>query len=435
MNEHPGYLHSDQIRSITRQFAPPEPEATGFAYGTPAFRKVSLAIFLAGFAAFSLLYSVQPLLLAFSHDYGVTPATSALSLSLATGALAFAILASSVVGRGLPRRPLMFFSIIVAAVLNLATSAAPDWSMLLLARLLEGFVLGGVPAIAMTYLADAIRPQDLGKAMGFYVSGTASGGMVGRVGMGILAEFGSWRMAMAVLGVLGVMAAVGFAMLLPTSHRSDNENRAPLAHHLKLWSQLARQSDLRKLFGVGFLVMSVFVTTFNYAGFRLSIAPFNLSQTSISCLFLTYLAGIVVSPLGGYIADRFGGRLPLAASFGIILLGLTATIPNWLPSVGLGILLITIGFFAAHSIASAWVGRLSGNDKSHASSLYLLAYYLGSGVTGFVGGWFWQHMGWLGVVGLTGLIAAIGGGLAFSIRNVEMFKDHSNKPSARGENA
>ena len=60
--------------------------------GTPAYLRANLALFLAGFATFSLLYCVQPLLPAFAKTFGVSPAESSLALSLSTSLLAFAIL-------------------------------------------------------------------------------------------------------------------------------------------------------------------------------------------------------------------------------------------------------------------------------------------------------------------------------------------------------
>ena len=65
--------------------------------GTPAFRRATIALFLSGFATFSLLYCVQPLMPIFSQDFGVTPAESSLSLSLSTGFLAFAIFGAAAV--------------------------------------------------------------------------------------------------------------------------------------------------------------------------------------------------------------------------------------------------------------------------------------------------------------------------------------------------
>jgi YNFM family putative membrane transporter len=42
--------------------------------------RISLALFMAGFATFSLIYSAQPLLPEFTAEFGVDPATSSLAL-------------------------------------------------------------------------------------------------------------------------------------------------------------------------------------------------------------------------------------------------------------------------------------------------------------------------------------------------------------------
>jgi YNFM family putative membrane transporter len=75
-----------------------------------------------------------------------------------------------------------------------------------------------------------------------------------------------------------------------------------------------------------------------------------------------------------------------------------------------GLLVVTVGFFAAHSVASSWVGRrasmLPGGSPGVASSLYLFAYYLGSSVGGAAGGVAYDHGGWPAVVGyVTALLA------------------------------
>ena len=81
------------------------PVAPGYnRVGSGRFLRASLALFLAGFATFSLLYCVQPLLPAFARDYGISPAASAMALSLTTGALAVAIFVSGAASQLLPRR-------------------------------------------------------------------------------------------------------------------------------------------------------------------------------------------------------------------------------------------------------------------------------------------------------------------------------------------
>jgi MFS family permease len=91
-------------------------------------------------------------------------------LSLSTGFLAFAIICAAAASEGMGRRELMFGAMILAAALNLAAALAPSWQLLLIERTAEGFVLGGVPAVGMTYLAEEIPAGQLGFTMGIYIA-------------------------------------------------------------------------------------------------------------------------------------------------------------------------------------------------------------------------------------------------------------------------
>ena len=80
----------------------------------------------------------------------------------------------------------------------------------------------------------------------------------------------------------------------------------------------------------------------------------------------------------------------------------------------LGVAGLTIGFFMAHSVASGWVGRVAMENRSHAASLYLLAYYMGASVLGSAGGWFWRWGGWDAVTGYcaAAMLGVLGLGIA-----------------------
>jgi YNFM family putative membrane transporter len=45
--------------------------------------------------------------------------------------------------------------------------------------------------------------------MGLFIGGNAIGGMAGRLLTGLLTDLGHWRFAMAMIGVLGLLAAIG----------------------------------------------------------------------------------------------------------------------------------------------------------------------------------------------------------------------------------
>ncbi|NUY03596.1 MFS transporter [Paraburkholderia sp. JPY169] len=376
--------------------------------GSRAYWRASLALLFAGYATFSLLYCVQPLLPSFSEAFNVTPAQSSLSLSLSTAALALAIFVAGFVSEGWSRHKLMTLSLTVSSVLTIGVSVAPHWNQLLVLRTLEGLALGGVPAVAMAYLAEEVHPDGLGLAMGLYVGGTAIGGMAGRVITGVVADLFSWRVAIGTIGVLGLLSMLAFRALLPPSRHFVPRRGLGFAHHRTLLLRQFTRPGLPLLFLLGFVLMGSFVTLYNYIGYRLLAPPYRLNQTEIGAIFIVYLVGVVASPWSGRMADTFGRARVLIGSLLLMVFGLALTMLHPLAAVAAGIACVTFGFFAGHSVASGWVGRLAKDAKGQAAALYLLAYYIGSSLVGSYGGHVWAGHGWNGVVGLVGALLVIG---------------------------
>ncbi|UXN10198.1 MFS transporter [Bartonella sp. HY328] len=399
----------------------------GVLPATKAFHRISLAMFFAGFVTFSLLYCVQPLLPSFASHFHVTPAESSLALSLSTGFLAFSILLSSAFSEALGRRGLMACSMLGAALCNLAAAFAPSWHWLLVARALEGIMLGGVPAVAMAYLAEEISPKGLGKIMGLYVGGTAFGGMMGRVGMGILIEWFDWHGALAIIGVVDLIAAIIFYLLLPKPHHFIRHKGFDVRHHIHAWFGHIGSMRLLLIFCYIFLIFGVFVAILNYANFRLSAPPFNLSPTQIGFVFLSFIAGMIVSPIAGSLTEKYQRSNLLIAAVLILFLGLICTLSTSLIWFITGITLITIGFFTAHSVASAWVGRIAVGAKGHASALYLLFYYMGSSFIGAFGGWFWFKGGWTTVIIFTSCLLLLALIICFYLKKIAKVNEKNTK--------
>ncbi|WP_408320376.1 MFS transporter [Paraburkholderia sp. RL17-347-BIC-D] len=376
--------------------------------GTRAYWRASIALLFAGYATFSLLYCVQPLLPSFSTAFNVTPAQSSLSLSLTTAALALAVFVAGFVSEGWSRHKLMTLSLTLSALLTIGVSIAPQWHQLLVLRTLEGLALGGVPAVAMAYLAEEVHPDGLGLAMGLYVGGTAIGGMAGRVITGVVADLFSWRVAIGTIGVLGILSMLAFRALLPPSRHFVPRRGLGFTHHRTALLKQFTRPGLSLLFLLGFVLMGSFVTLYNYIGYRLLAPPYQLNQTEIGAIFVVYLTGVVASPWSGRMADNFGRARVLTASLLLMVLGLALTMLQPLAAIAAGIACVTFGFFAGHSVASSWVGRLAKDAKGQAAALYLLAYYIGSSVVGSYGGHVWAGFGWNGVAGLVGVLLIIG---------------------------
>jgi YNFM family putative membrane transporter len=376
--------------------------------GTRAYWRASIALLFAGYATFSLLYCVQPLLPSFSAAFNVTPAQSSLTVSLTTAALAVAIFMAGFVSEGWSRHKLMTMSLTVSALLTIGVSIAPQWHQLLVLRALEGLALGGVPAVAMAYLAEEVHPDGLGLAMGLYVGGTAIGGMAGRVITGIVADLFSWRVAIGTIGVLGILSMLAFRSLLPPSRHFVPRRGLGFTHHRSALVRQFRRPGLPMLFLLGFVLMGSFVTLYNYIGYRLLAPPYRLSQTEIGAIFVVYLTGVIASPWSGRMADTFGRARVLTASLLLMAMGLALTMLSPLSAIVGGIACVTFGFFAGHAVASGWVGRLAKEAKGQAAALYLLAYYIGSSLVGSYGGHMWAGYGWNGVAGLVFALLVIG---------------------------
>ncbi|WON78604.1 MFS transporter [Serratia sp. UGAL515B_01] len=365
--------------------------------GTPQFMRVTLALFSAGLATFALLYCVQPILPVLSQDFGISPAESSLSLSFSTGLLAIGLMFTGPLSDAIGRKSVMVVALLLAAICTLICSFMSSWHGILLMRALIGLSLSGVAAVGMTYLSEEIHPSFVAFSMGLYISGNSIGGMSGRLVTGVISDFFSWRVSLAVIGLFALAAACMFWRILPASKhfRASSLRPRTLLINFKLhW----HDKGLPLLFAEGFLLMGSFVTMFNYIGYRLLDSPYQLSQAIVGLLSVVYLTGSYSSPKAGALTSRFGRGPVLQVSILIMLIGILITALAPLSIIFLGMMLFTAGFFASHSVASSWIGRRARRAKGQASSLYLFCYYVGSSVAGTLGGVFWHIIGWSGVV-------------------------------------
>ncbi|GJE60658.1 MFS transporter [Methylobacterium trifolii] len=378
--------------------------------GTPVFRRTAVALAAAGFSTFAVLYSVQPLLPIYADEFNVSPAESSLALSLPCAVLAVALLVVSPLSEVWGRKPVMLASLLASAILTLVAALVPSWHGFLVLRALTGLAASGLPAVAMAYLGEEMHGRAIGLSMGLLVGGNALGGMSGRLIAGVIADHASWRLGIGTIGVLALLAAFAFWWALPPA-RSFRPTRMAWREVPGSFGRHFHDAGLPWLFAEAFLLMGGFVTLYNYIGFRLLDPPFSLSQTAIGAIFVVYLFGTLSSAVTGEVASRLGRRRVLWLAIGFGLAGILMTLSQNLWLVVAGIVVVTIGFFGAHSVASSWVGRRASRDRAQASAVYLCLYYLGSSVLGTAGGWFFAHAGWGGVVvfvfGLYGLALAI----------------------------
>ncbi|MDK1472706.1 MFS transporter [Streptomyces sp. 549] len=396
--------------------APATVGASAPPFPAPGNRRINLALFAVGLATFALLFSTQALLPALSADFGVTPGQASWTVSAATLALAVCVLPLSMLSERFGRRRLMTVSVAVAVGIALVLPLAPNLTTLIVLRAVQGAAIAGIPASAMAYLSEELRPSALVGAIGLFVAGNSVGGMTGRILTGWVADGWGWRTALLAVALLALLGAVVFRLLAPRAH---NFTPAPLAPRALVRTVRGHLGDalLRRLYAIGMLFMVVFGAVYTVVGYRLVQEPFSLSQGVVGSVFVIYLVGTASSAAAGRIVGRLGRRGTLYLAIGTTAAGLALSLVESLTAVLAGLVLITAGFFAGHATASSSVSRSVSSGRAQASALYQMAYYLGSSLGGTVGALAFHAAGWHATVLMAlAALAAAGGITVYATR-------------------
>ncbi|MFI6119945.1 MFS transporter [Streptomyces sp. NPDC051064] len=392
------------VPSSTATVSPTVPDR--LTPGGPGYRRMSFALFAAGIATFALLYSTQALLPAVSASFGATAGQASWTVSAATGALALCVLPLSALSERFGRRQMMTASLSVAVVVGLLVPFAPSLGWLIALRAIQGAALAGLPASAMAYLAEEVRPKALVAAIGLFVAGNSIGGMSGRILSGWVAQLWGWRVALGAIGLLAVACAVVFHFMIPKARHFSPASLNPKALAKTVTGHLS-DPLLRRLYAIGALFMTVFGAVYTVIGYRLVEEPFSLPQGIVGSIFLVYLVGTVSSAAAGRLVARLGRRGALYLAVSTTAMGLLVSLADQLAAVLAGLVLITAGFFAGHAVASSSVSRTATSGRAQASALYQSAYYLGSSAGGTLGAVAFHAGGWAGTVVL-GVLAVLG---------------------------
>ena len=372
--------------------------------GRAAQRRVLAGLFAAGVAAFALLYAPQPLLPELSSTFDVSTTGATWALSLSTAGIVVAVLPMAVLSERVGRRRVMVTSLVVASVLGVLAAFAPTWPVLLVLRALAGLALAGVPATAAAYAAEIAGPARAGVMAGLYIAGTTVGGMSGRLVSGAASDLGGWAAGLGAVAAVAVACTVAAWWLLDPDAPHPGERQKTTQAVAALWRSL---DPLQlKLCTLAFLLMVAFVATYNALTFRLAAPPYELSPTLIGLVFVAYLAGAFASARAGRLADRGSRRTIVLAGAVVLVVGAVATLAAPLPAVVLGVVVLTMGFYAAHGVASGWASAAAPGERGTAAARYTIAYYGGSTAGGPAAGLAWDAGGWALVVALAVVVTA-----------------------------
>lgn len=294
---------------------------------------------------------------------------------------------------------------------NLLCAFAPNYAVLVVARIMIALVSGTLVAVAMTYVPDVTTDRFRTKFIAWVFSGFSIASVVGvPVGTWVDNTFG-WRWAFHMINVLTIMLIVGMVVALPRN-----------SHIVKIGflPQFRLFFDRRIQLGV---LTVVFGAAASYV-FYTYLTPIMRDEVHVPEQYLS--VGLVIfgaaclwsNLYGGKLADRGRGVEPLThirpiyCAHAVLMASLV--VAHWVPVYG-ALLLVVLGMFMYLQNSASQVLYMDVASQSHPGSLNLAAslnsmsFNIGIALGSAVGGLINGHFGlmWLGPVGALFLVCAI----------------------------
>ncbi|WP_150462774.1 MFS transporter [Nesterenkonia ebinurensis] len=354
--------------------------------------RIQLSLISLGVAVFTQIYAIQGVLPEVARDLDITPADAALTMSFATSGIAVGVLPWAWAGDRFGRLQSMLTAVGVSTALGLISPFSPNLEILLCLRFLTGATMAGVPVLTVAYVRESFSGRRAATGAGAYVAGMAVGGASGRVIAGPLGPELGWRGAIFIPALVGLLAAMIFVFAIPKVFSSPAS--PGLSQFRRLGSAL-RVPQLWILYLQALLVTGVFITVYNYLGFRVQSPPFSLSSTGAALLFLAYFSGMISSRFTPGFLTKHGHQATLLIGALGMFIGLGGMLTHMLWLVACGLVLYTACFFVAHGAGLATLGEVAeASYRSQASALFTICFYIGASFQGWVLGIVFERYGW-----------------------------------------
>ena len=235
------------------------------------------------------------------------------------------------------------------SILTAVGGITRNYAQLFIARIGVGMAESGYTPAAHSLLSDLYPPEKRPAAMGVFATGIPIGMMLGLMCGGFIAQHYSWRAALLIVGLPGVLVGLVFLLIAREPIRGESESGSvprnvgavPFREAVAaLWHKSAYVQVILASAAASFVQMGIASWLPSYL---IRVHGMSLSEVGLGMGLLTGIAGLIGTGLGGWVATRLGKR------------GMHAML--WAPIVGLGlsIPLHIVAFSATSGIATLWL--------------------------------------------------------------------------------
>jgi predicted MFS family arabinose efflux permease len=353
------------------------------------------------------LYYNQPLLVLMGKSFGVQDARMGLVTTFTQAGYAIGLLAFVPLADYLERRRLVMGLLLLVAAALLAVGLSQSMAWLDISSFLVGlFTI--IPQVLVPLAADLANDTNRGRVVGTVMSGLLIGILVARTFSGLIAGIWGWRAVYFIASAIMLILLVYVFWQFP-QHRSAHpaDNLGSLMR--SLFELVANEPELRRVSFTGGLIFAAFSAVWTTLTFRLSGAPYHYPASTIGLFGLVGVAGALIAPVAGRLADRRDPRFAviwalILAALVYVLLGVASAI---LPLLVLGIIGVDLATNSAQISNQARVYRIRPEARGRSNTVYMVCYFIGASLGSALGSLLWTEFGWFGVMGLCVFFIAI----------------------------
>lgn len=369
----------------------------------PAARRPWLAVSAVGLATFSVVTTEMlpvGLLTSIAGSLGTSMGRAGLMISLpALLAALFAPLVVMAAG-GMDRRRILCGLQALLVLANLASALAPSLIWLLAARVLVGFCMGGIWAIAGGLAARLVPQASMGLATSIIFGGVAAASVLGVPLGALIGDFAGWRWAFGGMAGFSALVLALHMAVLPALPATGSASLRQFSHQLanrRLQAGLA----LTLLLVAGHFMSFTFVRPL-----LLTVSGFDAQW--MSALLLAYgIAGIAGNFLAGIIAARRTVPSLAAIAMGLLLAPVLFLSVGDSPTGGGAVLLVWGLAYGGVSVGlMTWMMQAAPRAVEIATALYVGVFNIGIALGSWAGGQLVDGWGLHATLWLSGGLAA-----------------------------
>lgn len=337
------------------------------------------------------LFAAQAILPSLVRKFNVSRATMGFAVNASTFGMAVAGVAVALFGGAIDRRDGIWISLVVLAVPTALLAFTGDVIVFTLLRVAQGLCMAAAFTLTMAYLAEHFSPAAAAGALAAYVTGNVASNLFGRILSAAAADTLGLQGNFLLFAALNVGGAVLVRLALRRAEPVMAMGGRPA---MRGWASHVANRQLRHVFGIGFLILFVFIGTYTYVSFELTAPPLGLSPMGLGLVYFVFLPSLLTTPFAGRASRLLGPGRGVGTSLAVAVAGLVCLLSSSLVVVLAGMVLVAVGTFLAQAIAAGHVGGVAGADKASASGIYLASYYCGGLVGSLVLGQVYDAVGW-----------------------------------------